>query len=185
MNKLIVFIVLLLFLLKTHTYGLIESDVFPKLVYQSALEEGNIEIIKKYLDLNHSANVIDDKGLTPLAYAIKNNNADIIELLIEYKADINGKLLDKLSPLIYAVMLNKKNLIEFLVENGANINYQDSIGRTATMVAVEKNHVECLKNLLKLKPDLELSDYSGKDVYEYASFSRNLTIKSLIAKKNF
>ena len=78
-----------------------------------------------------------------------------------------------------------QNLIEILVEKGANINYQDSIGRTATMVAVEKDHVECLKNLLKLKPDLGLSDYSGKDVYEYASFSRNLTIKSLFAKKNF
>ena len=58
MNKLIVFIVFYLFLFKTHTYALIESDVFPKLVYQSALEEGNIEIIKKYLDLNHSANAI-------------------------------------------------------------------------------------------------------------------------------
>ena len=55
---------------------------------------------------------------------------------------------------------------------------------TALMHAIENVNLEAIKVLIQNKKNLELeiSDYSGKTVFDYAEFSRNRFVKDLIKR---
>jgi ankyrin repeat protein len=81
--------------------------------------------------------------------------------------------------LIYSVLLEKIDLIDPLIEKGSKINFQDRLGRTAIMIAVERENIGIVKKLLKYNPDTEIADFSGKSVYDYLAFVRKREIKKL------
>ena len=179
MRMLTLFILFQFIFFISPSYSLIESEAFPELVYASALEEGNLEVTEQYLEMGHSSTKIDSSGLNPIAYAIQNNSIDMIDLLIEYKADIKATFLEKTTPLIYSVLLEKVDLIDHLMVKGSEINFQDNIGRTALMIAVERENVGIVKKLLKYGPDIGITDFSGKSVLDYLFFVRKREIKKL------
>ncbi len=179
MNKLIFFYICFFFIYNTSLNALVESEVFPELVYRSALKEGNIDVIRQHLDLGHSSTKLDGKKLSPMAYAVKNESIVMMELLLKYKANINGEFLDKITPLTYSVLLEKDKLIEFLIKNGSDINHQDNIGRTALMIAIERENITIVQKLLEYKPDLSQTDFSGKDIYDYIQYIRKPQLKEL------
>ena len=114
MKKLISFKLLIFFCFFNNLYPLVESEVFPELVYKSALKEANLERLEQLLEEGQSSSKIDSDKMTPLAYAVKNNNKKMIELLLQYKANINSVFLEKITHLLYSVMLEKSELIKFL-----------------------------------------------------------------------
>lgn len=185
MLKLKVILIVLSIFAFSKTYALIESEVFPELVYQSALNEGNLEVIEMYLELGQSSTRINKKDLIPLAYAVKNNSKKMIDLLLKYDADINDTFLDKTSLLMYSIMLNRNNLIEYLIKKGVDINLQDGIGRTALMIAIEKENLIAVKTILKQNPQLDITDFSGNSIFEYVKFIRDRKIKNLVKSLEF
>ena len=62
----------------------------------------------------------------------------MFDLLISKGADINKKILDGNSHLIFYISNKDINLLKKIIDSGANINFQDRIGRTALMNAIEK-----------------------------------------------
>merc|ERR1712185_287435 len=102
-------------------------------------------------------------------------------LLIENKANLNMTILNKISYLIYSVLISRENFVPLLVKNGANINFQDQIGRTALMIAVEENNLSAVIELLKFDNNLGINDYSGKTVFDYAELSRVPQIKKILS----
>ena len=51
---------------------------------------------------------------------------------------------------------------------------------TALMHSIEKGNVNAVNLLASREFDKTLTDFSGKSIFDYASFSRNLLIKKLI-----
>ena len=176
MRNLTFFLVFLVIFVNQSSFSIDESDVFPELVYWSALKKGNYDKILYYLDNGLSPSTLDNQNMSPLAYGIKSNNKQIIKLLIEYDADVNGTFLNNLSPLIYASYLNRFELIQTLLENNADVNKQDNLGKTALMVAIEKEHPKIVKQLIKSDIDVEISDYAGNTIFDYIKFIRNQEI---------
>lgn len=185
MYKSNVIFIILLFFGFDKVFALVESEVFPGLVYQSALEEGNIEVIEKYLELGQSSNKKNKYNLIPLAYAVKNNSKKMIDLLIKNGANINNVFLDKTSILMYCVMLDKNNLIDYVIEKGVDINLQDGLGRTALMIAIEKENRTAVEKIIKKNPNMEITDFSGNSIFEYINFIRDRKIKNLVEKFKF
>eukprot|EP00833_Pecoramyces_ruminatium_P005944 jgi/Orpsp1_1/1179976/evm.model.c7180000071665.1 len=74
-------------------------------------------LIELGVDINE--NII---GITPLVYAIINNNVEFVKYFIkEHHVDVN-ELGNNLPPLIHAIEINDKPIVECLVEAGADIN---------------------------------------------------------------
>ena len=180
MKHLRLFFIFYLLIESSFTHAIDESDVFPELVYKSALKDGNLDKISFYLELGHSSTDKDSENIIPLGYAVKNNSREMINILIKYDALINAQFLDKLTPLAYAVVLSRENLIDILVKHGGNLNSQDDVGRTPLMIAIEKNDLGCVKEILKYKFDKEINDYAGNTIFDYLLYSRNDEIKRLI-----
>jgi ankyrin repeat protein len=83
---------------------------------------GDIDQIRKFINKNDVHN-IDLEEMTPLHYAIKRNDPKIVQILIDYGADLNAKNKDGLTPLHYAVSLVNVNLdIVQLLIKGSDVN---------------------------------------------------------------
>ena len=81
--------------------------------------------------------------------------------------------------------MNKHSLIEELLESGVDPNFQDRLGMTALMHSIEKVNVNAVNILSKQEINHEITDFSGKTIFDYSKLSRNLLIKKLIETSNF
>lgn len=115
----------------------------------------DIENVEKLLIEFSNPNVIDPNGKpehkkTALYYAIINKDIKMINLLLEYGADINSEDNDGINPLLLSVKNNDINLVKLLLINGANPN-ATIIGReNAFRIAIYSNaDINIAKLLLK------------------------------------
>ena len=162
-----------------------DSDIFLESVLFNAVKVSDYEKASEFLEKGKAtANIIDSEGLLPISYALKNDDETMYQILIKNGADINKNILDKSSNLIFYIKRERFKLLHNLIEDGVNLNFQDNTGMTALMHAIENVNLEAIKVLIQNKKNLELeiSDYSGKTVFDYAEFSRNRFVKDLIKR---
>ena len=91
------------------------------------------------------------------------NNIEMAELLLKYKADVNAAVYLTDSVLILAVDNNNMEMVKLLLSYGADINYQGFRGITALFSALEydrKENIEMVKLLIKNKADVNIA-YNG------------------------
>ena len=75
-----------------------------------------------------------DKRKTALFFAVRNNDEDCAELLLQYGAKVD---LDPLRPLTVAVSWSNFEMFDMLLAYGANINDQsDNIGTYPQVISV-------------------------------------------------
>jgi ankyrin repeat protein len=75
-------------------------------------QNGSIGQIQRCLEEGTDINLINDKGVTPLHYAIKAKAVDVVRYLLENKANPNFANPDVFPPLVGAVVVDSKDSIE-------------------------------------------------------------------------
>ena len=93
--------------------GLVQSEHITKSIHQLA-RDGDLDNLKILLaapnsDALRSINELDEKKLTPLHYAAKHSNIEVMKLLVEHGANVNKLGDDAMSPLHYAARLVFEN----------------------------------------------------------------------------
>ena len=53
------------------------------------------------------------------------------------------------------------------MKSGADIDFQDKLGRTALMNAIERSNFNAVSILISKNFDQDITDYSGKDIISY------------------
>lgn len=90
-------------------------------------------------------NTPSDEGITPLIAACSEGHTEIVQMLVDAKADINTKDADGTTALMAASARGHFDVVTILVKAGAKVNEQNSDGHTALMFAYNgKNQVETL-----------------------------------------
>ncbi|XP_019863138.1 PREDICTED: serine/threonine-protein phosphatase 6 regulatory ankyrin repeat subunit C-like, partial [Amphimedon queenslandica] len=86
---------------------------------------------------------------TPLHYACRFGEADIIKLLItKGKADVNAMDKENRTPLFHVVKW-RSEIVNILLTNGAKIDVVDNYGNTPLLLAIEKGgSTEVIKLLI-------------------------------------
>jgi uncharacterized protein len=145
--------------------------------------DGNYQRAKKLLDGGTNPDITKNKGMTPLFYAIIEDRREILELLLDYGADIdlefNGAwfpLLGKhcFNPLLSSIVLNRPEITRLLVDRGAKqgIHYFCAIG-----------DVEAVARLLEDSPELINSKFNALGVLHFSVFSGKLALIDLLLAK--
>ncbi len=183
-NWKLISLLLTVFFFSYNLKALDDSDIFLDAVFFSAVKKSNYEKASRMIEEGILLNTNDSDGLTPLAYALKNDDEKMFDLLISKGADINRKILDGNSHLIFYISNRRYKLIEKIIDSGVNINFQDRIGRTALMNAIEKKNLSAINILVAKDFDKEITDYSGKNIFDYAKKTRDESIKKLISGSN-
>ena len=77
----------------------------------SAVKKSNHKKVLRMIEEGISLNIKDSDELTPLTYALKNDDEKMFDLLISKGADINKKILDGNSHLIFYISKKDLNLL--------------------------------------------------------------------------
>lgn len=121
--------------------------------------EGVAALIKCGADVNAHA-----QGLTPLVMAAANNNLQIIEILMEHKADPDLET-GKMPPLWYAAKKGHRAAAQLLLDHGADITAASSNGSTPLTIAAEFGHFHVMELLCergaRLDEDLKIGEING------------------------
>ena len=184
-KKFLVFI--LTFLLFQNSLAVDDSDIFVEAVLFTAVKKSNYEKVIEMLERGVTTNIHDSDDMSPLAYALRNDDEKMFDLLIKNDADVNNQILKKTSLLIFYIKSKKSRLLPRLLEAHADVNFQDSIGMTPMMHAIENINIDAIKLLLGIdfieNLDVKITDYSGKTIFDYVENSRNNYLKKLIYDK--
>ncbi|MEE9442099.1 MAG: ankyrin repeat domain-containing protein [candidate division Zixibacteria bacterium] len=144
--------------------NLTDNDNESPLHYSASA--GNLEIARLLLD-GESVSLNDTSAVkrggsvgnwTPLHLACLNSHPDMVQLLLEYGADIEATDGVKRTPLILSVEGGDMQVVRILVENGADINAQAIRSYTALLWAARNGFEEMVNYLVDrgaaIEPDV-------------------------------
>lgn len=102
-------------------------------------------------------------GQTPLYYAVRNNNEEMVKFLLDKGAIIDALDNDSITSLASTYSLK---MIKLLVERGADINVKSDNGDTALFKAIQNCDSNYQKSFFSSLKDMLLSNKEGKENLE-------------------
>ena len=124
---------------------------------ESTILAGDIKQVRHSLESGTDANqpISDERGGYPLHFAV-NSGVEIIQMLIDYGADMNVKDAKGRTPLhIVATGRPSIEKMELLIEHGADVNAVDDEGKTPLAYVLQGTPVNSFFATLGVLPDEE------------------------------
>jgi len=94
----------------------------PPMSLHEAVKTGNIEAVKKAIEVGLNINDVDKAGDTALEIATTEGLIDIVVLLIDKGADVNAKNPSGFTALHSAAFFRHKEIVEIFIQKGADVN---------------------------------------------------------------
>ena len=94
----------------------------PPMSIHEAAKTGNIEAVKKAIEVGLDINDVDKAGDTALEIATTEGLIDIVVLLIDKGADVNAKNPSGFTALHSAGFFRHKEIVEIFIQKGADVN---------------------------------------------------------------
>lgn len=141
-------------------------------IVNALLDKGaNLEASNHELPLTNS----------PLYLAVLLGERDMVRLLIQRHANVNGRSLSQDTPLHCAVTCRRKNIVENLLAHGADISARNQYGQTPLHRAASSGDPKIMALLLaQEKADPNAQDDMGRSPLHYAALNDHLQIVKLL-----
>jgi ankyrin repeat protein len=145
----------------------------------------NTETLKALLEGGANPNMRNNSDVSPLDFAISENNAAAVEELLAHGTDANSTNRSGWSPLHAAAASGNKAIAEMLLKNGADVNARAIDWRTTPLfAAIPQDHQELAELLLANKADPNARNQEGYTPLHVAvSQSRQNMVELLLAHK--
>ena len=120
-------------------------------------------------------NIMDESGFTPLYYAIRHNNIDIVSALLQSVKNL-------LVPLKLACEKSTTEVVDVLIQYGVDVNRKYN-GITPLMVACKRGHCGIVQRLLQ-EPNIDIDavdSISGKSALHFAILTSEI-VTALVTK---
>jgi len=145
-----------------------------------AAAQGDAAEVNRLLKEGAHLDAADRFGQTALLAAVQNNRTDIVKLLIERGADVNGV---DAAALPLAADQNNLDIAKLLLEKAANPEDKDGAGDTALLKSIDRGNTNMLRLLLEKGASPDDKDRNGMPPLLLASISGNAeAVKMLLAK---
>lgn len=151
-----------------------------------AVENEDLKVVEALLKAGANPNVRDKHGNTPFLLAAKDDNIEMMNLLIDSgKLELNVQSNTNLSPLLIAAYYNYIEIVERLIMgdhpgNKMDINSRNINGFTHLQIAVENNFIEVVELLLKAGADPNIEDNNGNTPFPIAAQDGNIEMMNLL-----
>jgi ankyrin repeat protein len=111
-----------------------------------AAELDNVEMVCALLELGHNPNL--GGAITPLALAVRNRNAELVQMLLARGAQVDAPSEDEKTPLMHAASAGQFHIIHLLLAAGADLTRTDADGHDALETALAAGLREVVEFLL-------------------------------------
>ena len=133
----------------------------------AAIRLNDIQAVKNHISRGLDLNTVTEDGFSPLHRAVEGDpntereteNLEIIELLLNKGADVNGKDDNDDTPLHLSI---NRNISELLIEHGADVNVKDSFGSTPLHSIIFNEDKDWVALLITNGADLNLMNEEGQ-----------------------
>lgn len=157
-----------------------EVDHLRKTPLHVAALNGHLEVVKFLLNHDAYINCGDIMGLTPLFYAVRKNQINVVEFLLD-KSDINYAM-GGYTLLHEAAENGYLELVKVLLENKANINAKNERNWTPLHAAAYNGYLEIVKVFVQNGADVNGKVINGCTALYYAVENGNENIVDLLVK---
>ncbi|MEL6926151.1 MAG: ankyrin repeat domain-containing protein, partial [Bacteroidota bacterium] len=145
-----------------------------------AVREGNTDFIAKMIDSGKSVNArYSTRKYTLLHYAIKNNQFEIVKLLLDKGAD-KEMVYDNQTPLMYAIKNQHTKIINLLIGKGASINALNDHRQSALFYVAKYGTINNARLLLDKGAKADLRDSDNLTAYDFALKNQNGAVASFL-----
>lgn len=156
--------------------------------YFRAIRANDVQILRAFYDAQMNPNSRNERGETPLTFAVQNSELKTVKFLAEH-TNINEQ--DKLgqSPLHLALSQNKEEIFDYLLEKGADVNIGGAKGKlknqTVLYLAVTRGREDLVPKLLERGANPNIADSESGFALAEACIGATVNpeiIKMLLAK---
>ncbi|MCF6200826.1 MAG: ankyrin repeat domain-containing protein [Hydrogenimonas sp.] len=135
-----------------------------------SIKRDSLESLKELLEQGCDPNSEDEEGKPLLLIAIKSGaSKEVVELLLEYGANLEWTTPEGVSLLDEAVECNRIDLAELFIEKGMDPSVtKRKSGMTVTMLAASFDYVDMLELLYEKGADIFAVDEIGLSAADYA-----------------
>lgn len=154
----------------------IEDQLFVAIKYRDIRQGGQFIdfFTKNGVDLNQ----VERLDKTPLKLAAEEGFQDIVQILIDNGADVNGKPQQR-TPLMDAAQKGKKDAVQALLKNNADIDAVDKEGDTALHVAALAGQAEMCEFLMANGANVHAKNENGSSTLHFAARAGNTALCEL------
>ncbi len=136
------------------------------LATENSYPEEVIRLLNTGADINYST----WDGITPLMFAVQNQDTVVTQILVLNGADIDKKPYSGIPALINSVINDNLYIAEYLIRNDADINITDNYGNTPLMYAAAYGYYTILDMLLYYDANTESKNKYGTNAIMIASY---------------
>jgi ankyrin repeat protein len=160
------------------------KDTYSPEAYQAALESGDLETVRIYLDTAISIDYLFSKShATPLLLSVIKDQAAVSSLLIQSGANVNACDNNGYTSLHWASFNGFNAIASLLLKNGADVNAQDNNGCTPLILAVARNQANMVSLLIKNGANKQLASRESGDPHDIATRKNLKDIVAMLKEK--
>jgi hypothetical protein len=158
----------------------------------AALNAGHSRTAKFLCDNGAHPNVTGHSRRTPLHGVAAHGDLEMVQVLLEYKADVNARSAGGETLLHFASYnwighspddgSSLAKVARLLLEHGADANAPDDYGSTALHLAARRGKVEVARVLLEHGVDVGAETEGGKTAFQLAREGRNAEVMKLLSE---
>jgi len=155
------------YLINKSSFNIIINNLTKKVsiqyIFLKAIKKGNVKLVESIINNGMDVNCLLKKSLTPLLYALKSKQNEIVNLLLEKDdIDVNKADSEGVTPLLYCIFHNELHYFKMLIKRkdiDMHIKYKE-----CSYKDYAKNN-ETMKKLIERKEiDIEKVDLLMKNI---------------------
>ncbi|XP_954876.1 ankyrin-repeat protein, putative [Theileria annulata] len=158
-----------------------------------AASSGNLDLVKYLVSNGVYIDKKDVKGWTPLFIAVVKNHVEIVDLLLNYGADLSLTLRHRCAPtrltdahsqaIHFAAIKSNREITELLLKRGVDINEKDSQGITPLSYACYRANLEYVSFLLEQDANPKIQDVNGRTSFHSIALGGSLELAKIMHQK--
>ena len=163
-----------------HAQIAVDQAVRAPFALANASRDGNYWFVRNSLIAGVSPNARDAEQRPALLLAAMNGHGAVVELLLQYQAQVNLTDAQRNTALTMASARGFVEIVEALLRARANVNAANGVGETPLIIAARNGHTRVVEALLRGGADVNQADFTGRTPLAAAERSNSAHKRAVI-----